>query len=137
MFRFAAAVAALFLLQGCFGYTVSDSPKERDTEIGHTLTGIAYKTFPVPLARARHAALRTLRHMGMTVTGSRKTEESGWFIHARHDGRDVKVELDPVDGTATRMRVIVSDGTPIFKDRETGTEIITRTQSALARPPGK
>lgn len=97
--------------------------------IGHTLSGTAYRTFTHTLDEVKVAALDTLSLMGIRVDGF-ETVEHGELILGSASRRSVEVELEPISGRATRMRVVTRNG-GIFYDASTAIEIVLQTERAL------
>lgn len=128
--RVAVAIAGLTILQACTVISIDRGAATPGTAVDHTLSGIAYRTFAAPVATLRLAALETLSQMDMSVTQDRKRQD-GWKIAAKTEQRAISVELEPLAPGRTRMRVIVRKGGFFFKDRATGSEIITQTARIL------
>lgn len=103
------------------------------TGVSHTLDGIAYKTFTVPLEGLRTATEMTLSRMDINVTGSQETE-AGRKMFARAADREIEVELDKLTSRTTRMRVVAKRGI-LVRDRATATEIILQTDQTLVDHP--
>lgn len=101
--------------------------------VSHTLEGITYKTFTVPLAGLHKATLMTLKRMDITVS---KDEEVsvGREIRAQAGGRNVVIELDKLTSRTTRMRVVITKNW-LVRDRATSTEIILQTDQTLIDNP--
>lgn len=96
--------------------------------IQHTLTGITYRTFTVPLPQVRDATIAALNRMSIKVTARDKTSQ-GMTIKGTASDRDIEVELEALTANTTRMRTIVHNG--VLMDSATGTEIIVQTERAL------
>jgi len=96
--------------------------------VQHTLTGIAYRTFSVPLPRLRTAVKAALDHMDIRIGATEKIE-NGERIKARAADRDIQIELEALSGRTTRMRSSARTG--ILMDSATATEIILQTEKAL------
>ena len=127
--RVMVVLAGLVFLQAC-GYTLTSPATNHETPIDHTLSGIAFKIFETPIKRLRMAALGALRRMDMTVIHDRKGR-GGWNIKAVTETRVVNIEFETLNKRLTRMRVIVNKDGLLFKDKDTGTEIISRTAARL------
>ena len=97
--------------------------------VQHTLSGISYRTFSVPLPQVRSAVMSALRHMDIAVSSKEKIENGERFI-ARAADRDIEVELEAITPKTTRMRSTARTG--IFRDAATATEIILQTERLLA-----
>lgn len=140
MKRLVPLILSALILQGCAAIALTAGSIAAGTGIDHTLTGITYKTFNVPVNQLRLATLKTLHRLDMKVTDDSKTEE-GRKIIATAVARKIEIEFEILTRRATRMRVIVSKGA-ILKDSATATEIIIQTaetldrQTSTARHPG-
>lgn len=96
--------------------------------VQHTLTGIAYRTFSVPLPKLRTAVKSALDHMDIKI-GATEKMQNGERIKARATDRDIEIELEALSGKTTRMRSTARSG--ILMDSATATEIILQTEKAL------
>lgn len=123
-----AAMMALALGAGCAPVALTAFGVGTATGVQHTLNGIAYRTFTVPLPQLRSAATTSLNRMGIKVASREKTKE-GELIKASASEREIEIELDSITPNTTRMRVAVRNG--LFMDSATGTEIILQTERAL------
>jgi hypothetical protein len=123
-----AAVMALALSAGCAPVALTAFGVGTATGVQHTLNGIAYRTFPVPLPQVRSAVTASLNRMGIKIASREKTKE-GELIKASASEREIEIELDSITPNTTRMRVAVRNG--LFMDSATGTEIILQTERAL------
>jgi hypothetical protein len=101
------------------------------TAVNHTLGGITYRTFTVPLPRVKSASLTALNRMGMKRAGGQKSE-NGETILAKASGRDIEIELESLSPSTTRMRVTATNGGLLY-DSATATEIILQTEKALGK----
>jgi uncharacterized protein DUF3568 len=98
--------------------------------VQHTLTGIAYKTFTVPLPRMRTAVTLALSQMDIKVGGTEKMPNGkGERIKARAADREIEIDLEALTSKTTRMRSIARNG--LLLDSATATEIILQTEKAL------
>lgn len=98
------------------------------TGVQHTLTGIAYRTFTVPLPKVRTAVMTAFDRMAIKVSGKEKIENGERFM-ARASDREIEVELEAITPKTTRMRCTARSG--IFRDAATATEIILQTERVL------
>lgn len=126
-------VAVCLALAACQPLVITMAGAGASAAIGHSLNGISYRTFTVPLPAVKKASIAALKRMGIEF-GSIETFDSGEIIFARAEGRSVEVELEPISQRATRMRVAARDG-GFFYDRATASEIVAQTQKILAAPP--
>ena len=128
--RVIALITSLAALEGCAGVALTAGSLASSMGLDHTMRGINYKTFSVPLADLRLATLKSLNRMAMDVTEDRR-EDGGWTILARAPNREIDVEFETITPVATRMRVVVSKGAFFLRDGATGAEIIARTAETL------
>jgi len=96
--------------------------------VQHTLTGISYRTFTVPLPQVRSAVMTAFHHMDITL-GSKETIENGERLTAHASDREIEVELEAITPKTTRMRSTAKNG--LFRDAATATEIILQTERVL------
>lgn len=99
------------------------------TAVSYTMDGIAYRTVSAPLPEVETATLAALKHMGLKVDGTEKTED-GKAIRATGLDRQIEVQLQVIGSRTTRIRSVAKDGI-FFKDRATATEIILQTEKML------
>jgi Protein of unknown function (DUF3568) len=126
--RVTAAVAAL-LLSACA------APPQRQAATAVTNSGIervtpnmVLQTFAANVADVRTAVLKSLLRMDVKVTADRKTNQ-GWKITAMSEQRTIDIQLETLNATTTRMRIIVG-GSAGWEEKST--EIVLRTIDALA-----
>jgi len=96
--------------------------------VTHSMGGIAYRTFTLPMPQVRNATMTALNKMGIKVATATK-EESSQVIKASASGRDIEIQLEPLSPNTTRMRTVARNG--LFYDSATATEIILQTEKAL------
>jgi hypothetical protein len=99
------------------------------TAIGHSLAGVAFRTFTAPLADVKAAALDSLSSMGVQVEGLETTEE-GEIISGTAPRRTVEIALESISAKATRIKVTAKNGGLLY-DGATATEIVLQTEKAL------
>lgn len=116
------------ILSGCDPITLTALGVGSAAGVQHTLSGVAYKTFTLPLPKLRKAVQTALSRMSIKVNAPEKME-NGEVIKARTADRDVEVELEVVSPNTTRMRSIVHKG--VLMDAATATEIIIQTEKAI------
>jgi hypothetical protein len=121
-------VALTAVLAGCDPVSLTVLGVGTAAGIQHTLTGITYRTFTVPLPQVRDATIAAFNRMSIKVTARDKTPQ-GVTIKGTATGRDIEVELEALTASTTRMRTIVHNG--VLMDSATGTEIIIQTERAL------
>ena len=119
-----------FALCGCAPMAVTALGVGAATGVQHTLNGVAYKTFTVPLPEIRKAVATSLRRMDIAVGTTQKTE-LGVSIMARAADRNIEVQLESLSSNTTRMRTSVRSG--LLMDSATATEIIIQTEKTLGR----
>lgn len=129
MRRILVALLAM-LLSGCDPVSLTVFGVGTAAGVQHTLTGIAYKTFTVPLPRMRTAVNQALSQMDIKVGATEKMPNAkGERIKARAADRDIEIELEALTSKTTRMRSIARSG--LLLDSATATEIILQTEKAL------
>ena len=132
--RCAAAISAALvcvLLSGCESIALVAFGVGGSTAVNHTLTGITYRTFTVPLPQVKTASVTALNRMGMRRAGGQKSA-SGETILAKATDRDIEIELEALSPNTTRMRVVARNGGLLY-DSATATEIILQTEKALGK----
>ena len=122
-----AATSALFL-GGCEPLSLTAFGVGASTGISHTLTGITYRTFTVPMARVKSATMAALNKMGIKVISSSRVEGTE-VIKASATDREIEVQLEPLTPNTTRMRTVARNG--LFYDSATSTEIILQAERIL------
>lgn len=133
----ALAIGGLVVTQGCAAIGLSLLSSAASTAAGsgvaHTLHGIAYKTFTVPLEGLHKATLITLKRMKFAVTESGK-REGGLRTVATAEGLGIVIDLDELTSRTTRMRVTVKKNW-LIHDPATAREIILQTDQSLLDNP--
>ena len=128
-----AVPAALALLGGCSlaaePLAAAVAGAGTSAALGHSLNGLAYRTFTMPLAEVRSAALQALMAMGLRLESIEDTED-GQRIEASAERRTIYVDLEPISTRTTRVKVAAKNG-GIFYDSSTATEIVLQTEKAL------
>jgi hypothetical protein len=125
-----ALILMALALPGCEPFTLTAMGVGAAAGVQHTLTGIAYRTFSVPLPKVRGAVMTAFDRMGIKVGGKERIE-NGERLTARASDRDIEVELEAITPKTTRMRSTAKSG--LFRDAATATEIILQTEKALGR----
>jgi hypothetical protein len=97
--------------------------------LGHSLNGLAYRTFTMPLAEVRTATLEALMTMGLRLESIEDTED-GQRIEASAERRWIYIDLEPISSRTTRVKVAAKNG-GLFYDSSTATEIVLQTENAL------
>jgi hypothetical protein len=118
--------------QGCIGVALTAGGLASAVAVDHTLSGIAYKTFTVPVNDVRSATLTGLKQMEIGVDDTQKTE-SGYQILATASNRTIEVDLEKLTPKTTRMRVVAKKDGGVLRDSATATEIIIQTAHVLDR----
>ena len=126
--RILAIPALAGVLAACDPITLTALGVGAAAGVQHTLTGIAYKTFSMPLPKVRTAVNGALGHMDIKVGATEKID-NGVRIKARAADRDIEIELEALTSKTTRMKSTARNG--IFMDSATATEIILQTEKAL------
>ena len=99
--------------------------------LNHEMSGYATKTFSQPLPKVRNALLVALRRMSIrldNVASQGPTET----LKAMAGTRTVGIEIEPLTGTATRIRAVVRKDL-LSIDGATAQEIIAQTELVLTR----
>ena len=125
----AVAAAVLGQLHGCAPLSLTAFGVGASTGISHTLTGITYRTFTVPMPKVKGATMTALNKMGIKVVSTSRVEGTE-VIKASATDREIEVELEPLTSSATRMRTVAKKG-GLFYDSATSTEIILQTEHVL------
>ncbi|HZQ75171.1 MAG TPA: DUF3568 family protein [Burkholderiales bacterium] len=133
MRRAALLLAVPALLAGCSvlgdPLTAAVAGAGTSAALGHSLNGLAYRTFTMPLAEVRDATLEALMTMGLKLEAIADTEE-GQRIEASAERRWIYIDLEAISARTTRIKVAAKDG-GIFYDASTATEIVLQTEKAL------
>ena len=124
----ALVVAAAAGLAGCLPLSITAAGVGASAGVTHTMGGITYRTFTVPLPKVKSATLAALNRMGINGIKSAK-EEGNEVIMAKASGRDIEIQLERLSPNTTRMRTVARNG--FFYDSATATEIILQTEKAL------
>lgn len=124
----AAAIAGAALLGGCEPLSLTAFGVGASAGISHTLTGITYRTFTVPMARVNSATMTALNKMGIKVASSSRVDGTT-VIKASATDREIEVVLEPLTPNTTRMRTVARNG--LIYDSATSTEIILQTERVL------
>ena len=92
--------------------------------------GVVYRTFTLPLDELRLVVGDAFARMELAVIRD-EMDDGERVIEAHARDREIKLRLEPVSRTVTRMRLVVSEK-PFKKDRATATEIIVQTERTVA-----
>ena len=126
------AVMALATLNlgGCAAVGLTALGVGMSTGVGHTLSGIVYKTFTTPQAQVKQATLGAMHRMQIKVV---KSEKSGTTqtITGKAGDRDIEVELESLTPNTTRMLVTAKKDGGILRDGATATEVILQTEKLV------
>ena len=126
--RVAGVIAAGSLaLAGCVPLTIA-AGVGASAGVTHTMGGITYRTFTVPMPRVTSATMAALHRMGVKVVSSSK-EDQNRVVKASATDRDIEIQLEPLTSNTTRMRVVARNG--LLFDSATATEIILQTEKIL------
>jgi uncharacterized protein DUF3568 len=126
--RLAVAAAGAALLGGCEPLSLTAFGVGASAGVSHTLTGVTYRTFTMPLPKVKGATMTALNKMGIKVISSSRVEGTE-VIKASATDRDIEVDLEPLTHNTTRMRTVARNG--LFFDSATSTEIILQTERVL------
>lgn len=122
------AGAGAMLLAGCMPLAITAAGVGAAAGVTHTMGGVTYRTFTIPMPQVRNATMTALNRMGIKVESTSK-ETDGHVIKASATGRDIEIQLEPLSPSTTRMRTIARNG--VFYDSATATEIILQTEKVL------
>jgi hypothetical protein len=131
---FVAAAVVTFASSGCIAapallpaaFTAGgDLVKAGTVRLG----GATFRTFSVALADLHQATRKTLDDLGFPKPDEEMVEERV-IIRAQGVGRSVRIDLQPITGSMTQMRVFVRKET-LGKDLATATELVAQTEQAL------
>jgi hypothetical protein len=99
------------------------------TGVGHTLNGMAYRTFTAPVKDVREATKVALKRMGIKGAKIEKVD-GGERMLAEASDRKIEITLESISANATRMKSIARVDT-FFMDKATATEIVLQTERVL------
>jgi hypothetical protein len=122
--------AGAFLLNGCAAVALTALGVGMATGVGHTLSGMVYKTFTTPQAQVKRATLGALNRMQIKVVES-KREGTTEMIRAKASDRDIGIELEALTPNTTRMTVTAKKDGGILRDGATATEVILQTEKII------
>lgn len=132
--RIAAQLAATgvlaVVLAGCEPLSLTMLGIGSSAGISHHMSGIAYRTFTVPMPRVQSATLLALRRMDIEVSTTEQTE-TGALIKAKTSNRDIEIELESLTPRTTRIRAVARKDGGLFVDGATATEIVSQTGRVL------
>ena len=135
--RVVVAATLLVGLQGCAAVAITllgtGAGIGASAGVEYTLNGVAYRTFTAKLDKIHGATLTTLRSMAIVLKTDDVTED-GRMLVAEATDRVVEIKLEQLTPNATRVRVVVKQGT-FFLDRATAGEILTQTGKTLGTGP--
>lgn len=118
---------SLIPLGGCVAVGLTALGVGMATGVSHTLGGIVYKTFSLPQAQVKKAALTAMARMQVKVVKSTREGETE-LIQGKAGDRSIEVELEALTGNTTRMSVTVKKDGSLLRDGATATEIILQTE---------
>src|SRR5215212_2718193 len=100
-----ALLGVAVIAAGCAPVALTALGVGSATAVNHTLTGVTYKTFTLPLPQVKTASLSALGRMGIKVDGS-GPHEGNEVVRATANDRNIEIVLEPISSNSTRMRVI-------------------------------
>ena len=127
-----ALVGAAFATTACAPLALTALGVGSATAVNHTLTGVTYKTFTLPMPQVKKASLRALDRMGIKVDGS-GPQQGNEVVKATANDRNIEIVLEPISSNSTRMRVTARNSGGILFDSATATEIIMQTERVLEK----
>jgi len=93
------------------------------------LGGATFRTFSAPIAEVYQATRTTLDGLGFAKPEEEMDEERV-ILHVKAVDRSVRIDLQPIAGSMTQMRVFVRKST-LGKDLATASELVAQTEQAL------
>ena len=128
--RWRVAVAAFVAIPagGCAVVGATAVGVGASAGVTHTLSGITYRTFSVPMTKVKSATMVAFQRMGIKGASSSKLEGNE-VITAKLPNREIEVALEPLTPNSTRMRAVAKNG--MLYDSATATEIVLQTEKAL------
>jgi hypothetical protein len=137
---FIAIVVAGFGLSGCaaigltgaaLGASAFSAGAGAAVDAGkeYTRGGAVYRTFSVPLSTLRLAVSDALERLELAVVTD-EMDGVDRVVTARAREREVRIRLEPVTRTMTRLRLVVEEGM-FSKDRATADEIVVQTEHSV------
>lgn len=93
------------------------------------LGGATFRTFSAPLADVYQATRKTLDDLGFPKPDEEMAEERV-ILHAKGVDRTVRIDLQPITGSMTQMRVFVRKAT-LGKDPATASELVAQIEQTL------
>ena len=120
---------ALLIVAGCQPLAVSVLGAGAGPALRYGIDGVAYRTFTAPAPDVTQASLAALEQMGIGFE-STGTFEGGEVIYARSPKRTIEIEVEPISGRATRVRIAAKNG-GLFYDSATASEIVAQTERLL------
>jgi hypothetical protein len=97
----------------------------------YTASGVAYRTVVVPVDEVALAMRQTFGTMDFEIEQDEATAE-GRRIRARAEDRTIKVRIQRLSRTTSRIRLVVTQDL-IFRDRSTASEILAQLEATLVR----
>ena len=125
-------ISAALLSTACAPVALTALGVGSATAVNHTLTGVTYKTFTLPLPQVKTATLRALDRMGIKVDAS-GPQQGNEVVKATANDRNIEILLEPISSNSTRMRVTARNSGGILYDSATATEIIMQTERVLEK----
>jgi predicted RecA/RadA family phage recombinase len=126
----AVLALAAMNLGGCAAVGLTALGVGMSTGVGHTLSGIVYKTFTTPQAQVEKAAYGALNRMQVKVVKA-KRDGSNNVILARAGDREIEIELEALTPATTRMTVTAKKDGGLLRDGATATEVILQTEKIV------
>ena len=118
-----------FLVSACEPVAIALLGAGASTALRYNIDGVAARTFTASAAEVRSASIGALERMGIAVDSS-TPQEGSEIIVARAPNREIELELEPITGQATRLRV-TARGSSIFYDNATAIELVSQTGKIL------
>ena len=125
------ALSSIYLA-GCVPVAVTAVGVGMATGLGHTLSGMVYKTFSTPQASVKKATYGALNRMQIKVVESKRNGTTE-LITAKAADREIEIELEALTPNTTRMLVVAKKDSGILRDSATATEIILQTEKMVGQ----
>src|SRR5678815_1071516 len=91
----AALVGAAFVSTACAPLALTALGVGSATAVNHTLSGVTYKTFTLPLPQVKTASLRALDRMGIKVDAA-GPQQGNEVVKATANDRNIEILLEPI-----------------------------------------
>ena len=134
IYAFLASLAVVVASSGCVAVPLlapaafsagGDLVKAGTVRMG----GATFRTFSVPLSEVHQATRTTLDNLGFPKP-EEEMDEARVILRAEGADRTVRIDLQPITGAMTQMRVFVRKKS-LAKDLATASELVAQTELTL------